>query len=159
MFSPHSVITCHEREIRTVSTKNENSIMLPFSQFFVLGYTIYSLFLSLSVYFFSFKVEKEPGFGNFRFNQSLLEDHVPSMFENGDRHRQLKSFLIAISQNMLRMGRLIPNVMDIIPEHLIKWNFKEGKFIILQFFSQADERRSTPCIRDAAKLFRGKINE
>lgn len=109
--------------------------------------------------FFPFKVEKEPGFGNFRFNQSLLEDHVPSMFENGDRHRQLKSFLIAISQNMLRMGRLIPNVMDIIPEHLIKWNFKEGKFIILQFFSQADERRSTPCIRDAAKLFRGKINE
>lgn len=81
------------------------------------------------------------------------------MFENGDRHRQLKSFLIAISQNMLRMGRLIPNVMDIIPEHLIKWNFKEGKYIILQFFSQADERCSTPCIRDAAKLFRGKINE
>ena len=109
--------------------------------------------------FFSFKVEKEPGFGNFRFNQSLLEDHVPSMFENGDRHRQLKSFLIAISQNMLRMGRLIPNVMDIIPEHLIKWNFKEGKFIIPQFSSQADERRSTPCIRVAAKLFRGKINE
>lgn len=72
-------------------------------------------------------VEKEPGFGNFRFNQSLLGDHVPSMFENGDRHRQLKSFLIAISQNMLRMGRLIPNVMDIIPEHLIKWNFKEGQ--------------------------------
>lgn len=81
------------------------------------------------------------------------------MFENGDRHKQLKSFLIAISQNMLRMGRLIPNVMDIIPEHLIKWNFKEGKCIILQFFSQADERRSTPCNREAAKLFRGKINE
>lgn len=71
-------------------------------------------------------VEKETGFGNFRFNQSLLGDHVPSMFENGDRHKQLKSFLIAVSQNMLRMGRLIPNIMDIMPEHLIKWNFKEG---------------------------------
>lgn len=74
----------------------------------------------------SLQVEKETGFGNFRFNQSLLGDHVPSMFENGDRHKQLKSFLIAVSQNMLRMGRLIPNIMDIMPEHLIKWNFKEG---------------------------------
>lgn len=71
-------------------------------------------------------VEKEQGFGNFRFNQSLLGDHVPAMFENGERHRQQKSFLIAVSQNMLRMGRLIPNIMDIMPEHLIKWNFKEG---------------------------------
>ncbi|KAJ7339348.1 hypothetical protein OS493_005742 [Desmophyllum pertusum] len=70
--------------------------------------------------------EKETGFGNFRFNQNLLGDHVPSMFENGERHKQLKSFLIAVSQNMLRMGRLIPNIMDIVPEHLIKWNFKEG---------------------------------
>ena len=76
---------------------------------------------------YSLQVEKETGFGNFRFNQSLLGDHVPSMFENGDRHKQLKSFLIAVSQNMLRMGRLIPNIMDIMPEHLIKWNFKEGK--------------------------------
>lgn len=80
------------------------------------------------------------------------------MFENGDRHKQLKSFLIAISQNMLRMGRLIPNIMDIIPEHLIKWNFKEGKYIILQFF--CDETRSTPCSRDTEKLFRNKkVNE
>lgn len=71
-------------------------------------------------------VEKEPGFGNFRFNQSLLGDHVPSMFSNGERHSQQKGFLIAVSQNMLRMGRLIPNIMDIMPEHLIKWNFKEG---------------------------------
>ena len=51
---------------------------------------------------------------------------MPSMFENGERHQQLKSFLIAVSQNMLRMGRLIPTIMDIMPEHLIKWNFKEG---------------------------------
>ncbi|XP_068695850.1 uncharacterized protein [Montipora foliosa] len=72
-------------------------------------------------------VDKEPGFGNFRFNQTLLGDHVPSMFENGERHQQLKSFLIAVSQNMLRMGRLIPTIMDIMPEHLIKWNFKEGE--------------------------------
>jgi len=71
-------------------------------------------------------VEKETGFGNFRFNQSLLGDHVPSMFENGERHKQQKSFLIGVSANMLRMGRLIPNIMDIMPEHLIKWNFKEG---------------------------------
>ena len=49
------------------------------------------------------------------------------MFTNGERHKQQKSFLIAVSQNMLRMGRLIPNIMDIMPEHLIKWNFKEGK--------------------------------
>lgn len=52
---------------------------------------------------------------------------MPSMFENGERHKQQKSFLIGVSQNMLRMGRLIPNIMDIMPEHLIKWNFKEGK--------------------------------
>ena len=49
------------------------------------------------------------------------------MFENGERHKQQKSFLIAVCQNMLKMGRLIPNIMDIVPEHLIKWNFKEGK--------------------------------
>ena len=49
------------------------------------------------------------------------------MFSNGERHSQQKGFLIAVSQNMLRMGRLIPNIMDIMPEHLIKWNFKEGK--------------------------------
>ena len=54
---------------------------------------------------------------------------MPSMFENGERHRQQKSFLIAVSQNMLRMGRLIPNIMDIMPEHLIKWNFKEGELL------------------------------
>ena len=77
----------------------------------------------------SLQVEKEKGFGNFRFNDSLLGDHVPSMFENGERHKQQKSFLIAVSQNMLRMGRLIPNIMDIMPEHLIKWNFKEGKWV------------------------------
>ena len=58
---------------------------------------------------------------------------MPSMFENGERHTQQKSFLIAVCQNMLRMGRLIPNIMDIVPEHLIKWNFKEGTFL-------------TPCI-------------
>ena len=53
------------------------------------------------------------------------------MFENGERHRQQKSFLIAVCQNMLKMGRLIPNIMDIVPEHLIKWNFKEGKRQVL----------------------------
>ena len=122
--------------------KNENSIML--RTFFTIfrsrgvGILIIVIFILSLAFFFSlslflsFQVEKEPGFGNFRFNQSLLGDHVPSMFENGDRHRQLKSFLITISQNMLRMGRLIPNIMDIMPEHLIKWNFKEGKYIILK---------------------------
>lgn len=80
-------------------------------------------------------MEKEQGFGNFRFNQSLLGDHVPAMFENGERHRQQKSFLIAVSQNMLRMGRLIPNIMDIMPEHLIKWNFKEGMQCVLSTIS------------------------
>ena len=49
------------------------------------------------------------------------------MFSNGERHKQQKAFLIAVSQNMLRMGRHIPNIMDIMPEHFIKWNFKEGK--------------------------------
>lgn len=82
------------------------------------------------------QIEKEPGFGNFRFNHNLLGDHVPSMFSNGERHKQQKAFLIAVSQNMLRMGRHIPNIMDIMPEHFIKWNFKEGKlnYIPCPFF-------------------------
>ncbi len=98
-----------------------------FSSFICLVYHL--IYLIIIVLLLSLQVEKETGFGNFRFNHNLLGDHVPSMFENGDRHKQLKSFLIAVSQNMLKMGRLIPNIMDIMPEHLIKWNFKEGKWV------------------------------
>ena len=75
--------------------------------------------------FFS-QVDKEPAFGNFRFNTELLDGHLPSMFTNGARHRQLKAFVMEVVKTEMRMQKHIPNIMDIMPEHLIKWNFKKG---------------------------------
>ncbi|XP_001636360.2 9-divinyl ether synthase [Nematostella vectensis] len=72
------------------------------------------------------KVEKEEGFGSFRFNKDLLDGHVPSMFSNDSQHVRKKEFLIKIAKSM-KMQTLMPNILDIMPEHLIKWHFREGK--------------------------------
>lgn len=85
------------------------------------SFTILNMYLSL------FQTQKEPGFGNFKFNASLLDGYVPSMFSNGETHRRQKKFLITVSKFM-QVKHLLPAIMDIMPEHLVKWNFKQGNY-------------------------------
>jgi hypothetical protein len=48
------------------------------------------------------------------------------MFTNGENHRRQKEFLMTVARSM-KTQTLVPTILDIMPEHLIKWNFKEGK--------------------------------
>ncbi|XP_031561847.1 9-divinyl ether synthase-like isoform X2 [Actinia tenebrosa] len=94
--------------------------------FFGASYIAVIDFKGIKALFDTNKVEKEPGFGNFRFNKDLLDGYIPSMFTNGEQHIKQKEFLIKIARSM-KMQTLLPTILDIMPEHLIKWNFKEGK--------------------------------
>ena len=54
------------------------------------------------------------------------------MFSNGERHRRQKRFLITISKFM-QVKHLLPAIMDIMPEHLVKWNFKQGIIVFYYY--------------------------